>query len=287
MRLARKYPLLTRGSALALTCSAILAFAACGERGEAPAAHTRAEMSWARAALERNPNLELVATDFDAGVFTVRDKTSGQVHAVRVDELAAAPLAQLTARPNAAPVPLGAEPAPSAADAPVADESRYDDATDESLAQPNAAAAPLRYTIERAGGQVKVSGPGVSIVSAGGEGVTSARGEAGQVAVDPIVCEGRRMMHLDNRRIFVDGDAVTARNGCELHITNSRIVASGTGVVVRDAIVHITNSYIEGAGGSYDAGIGAKLYLRDSNFRGVMHRDAFARIQEQGADVWP
>jgi hypothetical protein len=117
--------------------------------------------------------------------------------------------------------------------------------------------------------------------------VTTARGEAGQVTVDPIVCDGRQMLHLDNRRIFVNGDAVTARNGCELHITNSRIVASGTGVVVRDAVVHITNSYIEGAAGSYDAGIGAKLYLRDSDFRGVMHRDAFARIQEQGADVWP
>ncbi len=94
------------------------------------------------------------------------------------------------------------------------------------------------------------------------------------------------MMHLDNRRIFVEGDAITALNGCELHITNSRIVASGTGVVVRDATVHITNSYIEGASGSYDAGIGAKLYIRGSTFNGVMHRDAFAQIQEQGGSQW-
>ena len=90
------------------------------------------------------------------------------------------------------------------------------------------------------------------------------------------------MMHIDNRRIFVDGDAITARNGCELHITNSRIVASGTGVVVRDATVHITNSYIEGATGSYDAGIGARMFLNGSTFNGVMRRDAFAQIQELG-----
>jgi hypothetical protein len=107
------------------------------------------------------------------------------------------------------------------------------------------------------------------------------------VRVEPIVCEGRQMMHLDNRRIFVEGDAITARNGCELYITNSRIVASGTGVVVRDATVHITNSYIEGESGSYDAGIGARLFLSGSTFNGVMHRDAFAQIQEQRGSESP
>jgi hypothetical protein len=51
--------------------------------------------------------------------------------------------------------------------------------------------------------------------------------------------------------------------------------------------VHISNSYIEGAAGSYDAGIGARLYLRDATFKGIMHRDAFAQIQEQGETTWP
>ena len=53
------------------------------------------------------------------------------------------------------------------------------------------------------------------------------------------------------------------------------------------SVVHITNSYIEGASGSYDAGIGAKLFTRGSTFNGVMHRDAFAQIQEQGGNPTP
>jgi hypothetical protein len=280
----------TKSRSLALACVGILALGAC-EQGEAPAGHTRAELAWARAALERNPNLEVVATDSDTGVFTVRDVRSGQVHAVKVDELAAVPIAALSAKRSVAPAP--AEPGvPSASDAPDASAPVSDFDPDRSIAHATALAEdadvePRSYTIQRSGSQVKVSGPGVSIVSAGGQGgATTARGEEGQRTSDPITCEGRRMVHLDNRRIFVDGDAITALNGCELHITNSRIVASGTGVVVRDATVHITNSYIEGASGSYDAGIGAKLYLRGSTFNGVMHRDAFAQIQEQGGSQW-
>ena len=55
---------------------AALALAAC-DRGEAPksasaaAALSDAELSWARAALERNPELEVVATDPQTGVVTV------------------------------------------------------------------------------------------------------------------------------------------------------------------------------------------------------------------------
>jgi hypothetical protein len=286
MRIQGRTRILTKSRSLALACSGILALGACGQSSEAPAEQTRAEMAWARAALERNPNLEVVAADSDAGVFTVRDLSSGEVYAVKVGELAAAPVAQLSAEP--AWGPASAEPAPSATERPAASASDPDDATDQTVAQATATAAePLPYTIQRSGSQVKVSGPGVSIVSAGAQGTPTARGELGQRTVDPIVCEGRRMMHLDNLRIFVDGDAITARNGCELFITNSRIVASGTGVVVRDATTHITNSYVEGASGSYDAGIGAKMFLRGSTFNGVMHRDAFAQIQEQGGNQVP
>lgn len=288
MRIQGRIRILTKSRSLALACSAMLALGACEGSREAPAEQTLAEMAWARAALERNPNLEVVATDSEAGVFTVRDRSSGEVHAVKVGELAAAPVAQLSAEPSLASAEPAATTARSATEGPAASASASDDASDQSVAELAATAAePLSYTIERTGSQVKVSGPGVSIVSAGGQAVTTARGEAGQRTVDPFICEGQRMMHLDNRRIFVDGDAITARNGCELHITNSRIVASGTGVVVRDATVHITNSYIEGASGSYDAGIGAKMFLHGSTFNGVIHRDAFAQIQEQGRNQGP
>ncbi len=286
MRSQGRIRILTKSRALALACSGLLALGACGSH-ETPAQKTRAEMAWARAALERNPNLEVVAADPDAGVFTVRDKASGEVYAVKVGDLAATPIAQLSAARAVAPAESAT--APSAAESPSAPVSDFE--PDRAVAQATAGEAPVErpnYTIERSGSQVRVSGPGVTIVSAGSQGgVTTARDEPGQRTVDPIICEGRRMMHIDNRRIFVDGDAITARNGCELHITNSRIVASGIGVVVRDATVHITNSYVEGASGSYDAGIGAKLFLRDATFNGVMHRDAFAQIQEQGENQTP
>ena len=285
MRVERRTRILTKPRALALACAAALTLGGCERSGEAPGGQSPAEMTWARAALERNPNLEVVAVDAEAGVFTVRDRVSGVVHAVKVSELAAAPVAQLTARP--APYPAPADSAPGAVEEADSMLSTADEAGGQWTREPTTSTEPLKYSIERRGGQVKVSGPGVSIVSAGSPGATTARGEAGQVTVEPIVCEGRQMMHLDNRRIFVEGDAITARNGCELYITNSRVVASGTGVVVRDATVHITNSYIEGAAGSYDAGIGARMFLSGSTFNGVMHRDAFAQIQEQGAAQWP
>ncbi len=281
MRTPGTIPILTMPVSLALACAALLALGACEGGRESPA-ETRAEMAWARAALERNPNIEVVATDSEAGVFTVRDKISGEVRAVEVDELAAAPIAQLSARPAAASA-SGESAAAGAGSGEEEAEVSSDDSMDQSVAQEVPITEPLGYTIQRSGGQVKVSGPGVSIVSAGAQGPATAKGEPGQRASDPIVCEGR-MMHIDNQRIFVDGDAITARNGCDLHITNSRIVASGTGVVVRDATAHISNSYIEGGSGSYDAGIGAKMFLRDATFNGVIHRDAFAQIQDQGGN---
>lgn len=297
MRAQRMTRLSTTMCAVALASSTLLALSACQESREAAPAQGATELAWARAALERNPNVEVVATDSDAGVFTVRDKSSGQVQAVKLSELAAAPIAQLSAKRATAEAAAPAQPvageAPAAAETKSASVSAPADAqSEESVAQSATAAAPApsssaqapNYTIERSDGGVKVSGPGVSIVSSGSQAAATAKGEAGQRTADPIICEGRRMVHLDNRRIFVDGDAITARSGCELHITNSRIVASGTGVVVQDAVVHISNSYVEGAVGSYDAGVGARMYLRDSTFNGVIRRDAFAQIQEQGGN---
>jgi hypothetical protein len=283
MPIQGRFRVLTTSSAFALACLGLLALGGCERSGEAPAGQSRAEMAWARAALERNPNLEIVAVDADKGVFTVRERGSGVVHAVKANELAAAPVAQLSGQWT--PYPAAVETPPGEVEREGAAVSVADDAGEQWTREPGA--EPLKYSIERRGGQVKVSGPGVSIVSAGSPAVTTARGEAGQVTVEPIICEGRQMMHLDNRRIFVEGDAITVRNGCELYITNSRIVASGTGVVVRDATVHITNSYIEGASGSYDAGIGARMFLSGSTFNGVMHRDAFAQIQEQRGSESP
>lgn len=295
MRARRETGISRRTSSLVLASSMLLVLAACQKAAEPPMAQDSAQLDWARAALERNPNLEVVATDSQAGVFTVRDKASGNVLAVKMSELAAAPIAHLSASAPAAtpaastePAAPGSEPEASA-DAVLAEgEAEAETAAPTSATASAGAGAPTppNYTIERSDAGVKVSGPGISIVSTGQRGTTSAKGEAGQRNVDPIICEGSRMVHLDNRRIFVEGDAITARAGCQLHITNSRIVASGTGVVVQDATVHITNSYIEGANGSFEAGVGAKMFVRDTTFSGITRRDSFAQITEQGGNQW-
>jgi hypothetical protein len=248
-------------------------------------------MDWARNALERNPSIEIVATDSDAEVFTVRDKSTGEVRALELDELVAVPRSQLLAAAStgaASDQTAGSQLAPEPSPPPpvAAEVPPQPDRTAQSAEQPEATAdktAP--YTIERSDGQVKVTGPGVSIVSSGPHS-TAGSAIASDQGAEPIICEGRRMLHLDNRNLIVDGDAITARGGCELHITNSRIVASGTALIVQDATVHISNSHIEGSTASFAAADGAKMFIRSSQFRGVSRRGEGATIQDQGANRW-
>lgn len=269
--------------AAAPALAAALVLAACGQGREPPASTTaaadapRAEMTWARTALERNPALEVLAADTAAGVFTVRDRASGEVKTVRVAELAAVPVAMLAA-PAAESQATVEVPADAAA---VADGS-----VSAETPEPAAGAGPeLAYTVERSGGQVRVSGPGVSIVSATGPAAAAAPAESGPRTVDPIICEGERVMQLNDRRVVVTGDAITARGGCQLHITNSRITATGTGVVIRDATVHITNSTIEGAV-SFDAGPQSKVFLQGATMKGPTRREEGAQVREQGNNQW-
>ncbi len=256
-----------------------------------------AELQWTRAALERNPHFEVVASDERTGVFTLRDKETGDIMTVSPQEIAAAPLAQLVkpkdlpavAEPPAAAssAPAPAEVAPptpaQAASEPLAPEPERDAAPP----QPAMAGSstPGNYTIERTDGQLRISGPGISVVSAGTTATPSDERQ-GSRAAEPIICEGQRMMHFDNRNIYVEGDAITVRGGCELYITNSNIVASGTGVIVRDGTVHIANSYIEGAASSFEADSRARVYVRGSTFQGLSRRDQLATVQDQGGNQW-
>ena len=279
----RQSPFVSGALRLTLVSAALLVVAACRQGQETTPAPGMTEIDWARAALERNPKIEVVATDTQAGVFTVREKSTGEVHAVKLSELAAAPISQLNAPAAAPPAASPTESATAAAPSSPAIAQQPDarDATATASA-PAARADASNYTIERSEGQVRVSGPGVSIVSSGS--AENSRGAPGKRTVDPIICEGRQMVHLDNRNIYVDGDAITARGGCELHITNSHIVASGTGLVVRGATAHVSNSTIEGAAAAYDADGSAKLYLSGSTINGMPRRHAYAQVQDLGGN---
>jgi hypothetical protein len=227
------------------------------------------QLTWARQALNRNPQLQLLATDEQKQLFTVRDKASGEVFVVALDQLAAIPVNQLVSPQTAA------ESEPASANVATAAKSDT----------PAEANSGKNYTIDRSGGQLRVTGPGISVVSAGPND-TAQDQSARNRASDPIICEGHRMMQFDGRDIYVVGDAITVRGGCELFITNSHIVATGTGVVVNDGIVHISNSYVEGAQGSFDAGERAKVIVRGSTFQGLSKRDELAMVQDQGGNRW-
>lgn len=290
-------------SRLLLSCIALAVLSACNRGSDqAPIIPTEpAELTWARSALERNPQLEVLASDAQTRVFTVRNRATGQIETINLNDLAAAPVAQLRTQPAASPaIATATASAPLPAPAPVAATNPQEPARLESTApasrqvtdnSPAAAAeraqaSDANYTIDRTDGQLRVSGPGVSIVSSGNRATDGSVNTAGVRAAEPIICEGKRLLKIDDRSIYVDGDAIVARGGCELYITNSRIIASGTGLIVEDALVHIANSHIEGANGSFNATDRAKMYVRTSTFQGVPRRTEFASVLDQGGNQW-
>lgn len=217
------------------------------------------QLDWARDALGRNAMLEVVSMDPATGIITVRVKRTGELRRVRADEV----IAELP--PDAS----GGSPA-------------------------TPAAAP--------GERVIASGPGYSIAAAG-----PARGAAAEAAApaadtaaedsgparnlpvehrhDPIICQGARLLQIDNRNLVFDGNAVSAEQGCELHITNSLITAKGIGVAASGASVHIENSVISGESGSVQASDGAQVYARSSTFKGLIRRNDTAAFHDLGGNV--
>ena len=267
-------------------CLGLLALAACAQQSQD-------EMGWAQAALARNGRIEVVAADQQSRTFTVRLKDTGELRMVRADQLIAGP-----ALPANAPAAAAGTAAPPAA-APVTAEdgplaSAGEAAAPQDANPPAAAPAAAGRPADTAGGRVLKEGPGYTIKAAstaapaaGGRvrdsAVTSAAVERRH---EPIVCQGSRLLHIDNRNLEFDGDAVSAQDGCEIHITNSHISATGVGVTARAANVHIDNSLIEGDTASIEASGGAQVYAGSSRFRGLRRRLDTAAFHDLGGNIW-
>jgi hypothetical protein len=273
--------LLTRLAPVAGFCALL----ACAPKPEsaAPVAATAAsqdsaEFEWTRAALAKNPQLQVLAADPDSHVITVRLKKTGEVRALKLNEVAAAPIADLASAEKLPPPP----PEPVASTAAPAPESTP------TLPAPTAAPShdpTANYTIQREAGKVKVSGPGVTIESSSGAPPTPQAG-ASTRRLEPIICDGQRAMYVDGQTVTADGDAVIARNGCELHIANSNIAGSTNGILIENASVHIRNSTVEGGQASFQSVGNAKLYLQNSTFHGASRRSEKTQIDDQGGNVW-
>ena len=160
-----------RGGMTGAALLALLTLAACGREGQD-------QMSWARAALERNKDVEIVTADQESRTFTVRVKDSKELIKVRVDELVVAPA-------TVAPAPAGTlasaaaapgtptEAAPAAAMAPA---TPGEPASAEGAAAPTDSASRFVGTegsggapqLEQPGGRVLRAGPGYTIKAAAG-----------------------------------------------------------------------------------------------------------------------
>jgi hypothetical protein len=284
----------------ALVACMVLLVSACDQQGQT-------QMGWARAALERNSALEIVATDQQAGTFTVRVKDTGELRVVRADQVIGAPTPTAAASGTITPAAVaGAALAPQQQPSPPADAGAPRSAPPAQAAGPPpdaaaaAATAPSSFapqnaaSVESAPGRVLESGPGYTIKAAdGGLNAQAGRGRAGAFTSaalehrhEPIICQGEHLLHIDNRNLVFDGDAVSAENGCEIHITNSHIRAGGLGISARAANVHVDNSLIEGEQGSIDASEGAQVYVAGSQFHGLSRRLDSATVHDLGGNVW-
>ncbi len=294
---------------------ALLGLAACSKLDS-----THSEMDWARAALARNDRLEVVAADAQASTFTVRIKDTGELRVMRLDQVVGGPpTAGAASQGNAVAASTGSDaPTPSADNAPPAPAAAAAPADNNSVAAPGeAATAPATAAAEprvvsadatadgskpprsenvsgASPGRVLASGPGYTIKASDAKGAAAKRvGAGGLVATanverlhEPIICQGDRFMQIDNRNLEFDGNALSAEDGCELHITNSRITAKGVGVMARKANVHIENSDIEGDSGSVDASDGAQVYSAASTFKGLRRREDTAAFHDLGGNAW-
>jgi hypothetical protein len=289
------------------------------------------EMGWARAVLERNDKLQVVAVDSQARTFTVRLKDSGELRIVPIDQLTAGPAATgaaispssaaavNTPSPPAATVPATTEPGrePPAEVAQPPSQSQAGPAVAQEPSDAGAAASPAQSASaepsppvadavsadqgsrpasagDSASGRMLASGPGYSIKASGARNApvrvasaaTTSRGIAIERLHDPIICQGSRLLHIDNRNLEFDGDAVSAEDGCEIHITNSRITAKGIGISARAANVHIENSQIQGDSGAIEVSQGAQIYAESSTFKGLTRRMSNSDFHDLGGNSW-
>jgi hypothetical protein len=314
--------------------SALLIFSGC----DRIASH--GDNDFARAALERNPDLTVVASDKDANTFTVQVKGSPELRVIRADEVIgtlpstgvaqAAPTSSETAKatpaPEAAPASESAEPSH---EAPMVGEPAQVASRPGSALKPGTgfvtdatgktrkfgdteapagatagtsdsqSATTSGATAEKAGAQGKVlaAGPGYSVTAgepranrpihlAEATELKSPSNSVMEKRYDPMICQGSRLIQIDGRNIEFEGDGLSVLDGCELHITNSHIIAHGLGLSVRAANVHIQNSIIEGDGGSVSASRGAKVYTQQSTFKGLSRRLDTASFEDLGGTNW-
>ncbi len=285
------------------------------------------DTDYARAALERNEQLSIVAFDKNAHTFTVKMRDTGELRVVRADQIvgnmpeaeadsaaAAKPAATVAApaAPDTATTASTSTSSPStesatAAERPAADLGARDasgtavvkDAATGKVLASNATAdepakaesGPDRKTLASGPGYSVKAGdgtppPAIRLASRSSDIPSPTRGIALERRYEPMICQGQRMLHIDGRNLEFEGDAISAEDGCEIHITNSHIIAHGVGISARAANVYLQNSVVEGDSGSVSASEGAQVYTQSSTFKGLSRSLDSASFHDLGNTVW-
>ncbi len=238
-----------------------------------------AQVAWAREALERNPDLEVLATD-PKGIFTVRLRHGGELRTIRMDDLIAAP--PVTAPQAAIPESVIPESVPDA------DAAEAETGSTTAVSEP-----PPEITVTRNAGNVSITGPGVSIATvraASGAVITPTAPVPQSTSAnverrsEPLVCQGGRQMHIDGRAIEFEGDGLVVEDGCDLYLTNSHISANGTAIRVARGKVHVVNSTLKGGRSSIEASQGAQVFLSSASIDGLQRRFDTAQITDLGGN---
>jgi hypothetical protein len=323
--------------------AALFLLSGCGKFASGGGGGTDAAADFARAALERNDQISVVAFDKKENTFTVRVKDTGELRIVRVDQIVGtvpgvasdegkprpvsdekAPNGEITANANtpaSLPPPAEetartgenaqpAEPADAQNESPTVAKSDAngsavitDPRTGAVLAQGSTQAEAVdAASVKDAakGRKVLASGPGyqitagdrappsaIRLASRSSDIPSPAKGVAVEKRAEPMICQGQQLMHIDGRNLEFDGDALAAEDGCEIHITNSHIIAHrGVGISARAANVHIKNSVVEGDNGSVSASDGSQVYTQQSTFKGLSRRLDTATFHDLGGTVW-
>lgn len=285
-----------------VSCAWLTSAAGCAARNSDP-------VSVAQVAVRANPDLELVATDTQQGVLTVRIKRTARVVTVRADDVVAGTAFRdldKTDPAPAQPAPAAADPAPAAsmamatapamtASAPVAPVS-----TSAAHAPAASKAAPAA-TVERAhdvapAAAVAPQAPRTAPADPPAMApVAEARSSAAPGAnidesklkkrTSAVQCTAIQSVDLDGVLIDVDKVAVQALGQCQMRIKNSKLVGRIALQVTGNATVTLENSILKGVVAIQGTGA-TVISVRSSTITGTVQKLQSANVEDLGQNVW-
>ncbi len=242
----------------------------------------------AQVAVRANPALELVATDAQQAVLTVRIRQTGRVITVKADDVVAGTAFRdldLTAAPPVAAAPpapaaVPAPPASASAPAPVASSSPPPAVTPVVTPAP----APARTPAPDAPTVRPERSPSPAAPQAASEGATLNEATL-KTRATPVQCGGVESLHLDGIRLEAERVAVHAIGECRVRITNSHVKGRIAVQAMGAATVTIENSLIEGQTAIQATGTSVST-VSASTVQGRVQKLQQGVVRDLGKNVW-